>query len=99
MKICIDDGSTNIKLAWTENGERRNAISPNSFKSEWSAPFGGTQPADRTPRATASINRTDNQSDGRKYPGVISRITQHQGASALMTLTREHKQGGHNATH
>ncbi|EFM8217536.1 TPA: hypothetical protein OXB06_005618, partial [Escherichia coli] len=27
MKICIDDGSTNIKLAWTENGERRNAIS------------------------------------------------------------------------
>lgn len=45
MKICIDDGSTNIKLAWTENSERRNAISPNSFKSEWSAPFGGTQPA------------------------------------------------------
>ena len=45
MKICIDDGSTNIKLAWTENGKRRNAISPNSFKSEWSAPFGGTQPA------------------------------------------------------
>lgn len=45
MKICIDDGSTNIKLAWTENGERRNAISPNSFKSEWSAPFGGMQPA------------------------------------------------------
>ena len=45
MKICIDDGSTNIKLAWTENGERRNAISPNSFKSEWSAPFGVTQPA------------------------------------------------------
>lgn len=44
MKICIDDGSTNIKLAWTENG-------------------------------------------------------QHQGASALMTLIREHKQGGHNATH
>ncbi|EMY3636490.1 hypothetical protein AAIM92_005107, partial [Escherichia coli] len=28
MKICIDDGSTNIKLAWTENSERRNAISP-----------------------------------------------------------------------
>ncbi|EFC9185134.1 hypothetical protein CRE43_005301, partial [Escherichia coli] len=23
MKICIDDGSTNIKLAWTENSERR----------------------------------------------------------------------------
>ncbi|EHL8744793.1 plasmid segregation protein ParM domain-containing protein, partial [Escherichia coli] len=45
MKICIDDGSTNIKLAWTENSERRNAISPNSFKSEWSAPFGGSQPA------------------------------------------------------
>ncbi|HCS7577935.1 TPA: hypothetical protein OR540_005142, partial [Escherichia coli] len=20
MKICIDDGSTNIKLAWTESG-------------------------------------------------------------------------------
>lgn len=23
MKICIDDGSTNIKLAWTENGEQK----------------------------------------------------------------------------
>ena len=43
MKIHIDDGSTNIKLAWTENGERRNAISPNSFKSEWSAPFGRSE--------------------------------------------------------
>ncbi|HAI2667984.1 TPA: hypothetical protein HJJ23_005159 [Escherichia coli] len=27
MKICIDDGSTNIKLAWTENGpDDRHAI-------------------------------------------------------------------------
>lgn len=25
MKICIDDGSTNIKLAWTENGPGQNA--------------------------------------------------------------------------
>lgn len=55
MKICIDDGSTNIKLAWTENGERRNAISPNSFKSEWSAPFGGTQPANYMLDACAMV--------------------------------------------
>lgn len=58
MKICIDDGSTNIKLAWTENGERRNAISPNSFKSEWSAPFGGMQPADTGNKKTPRIKLT-----------------------------------------
>ncbi len=32
MKICIDDGSTNIKLAWTENGERRNASQPEQLQ-------------------------------------------------------------------
>lgn len=36
MRIFVDDGSTNIKLAWKENGEVKTFISPNSFKPEWS---------------------------------------------------------------
>ena len=37
MRIYVDDGSTNIKLAWKdENGEVKTFISPNSFKPEWS---------------------------------------------------------------
>ncbi|EFF9267235.1 plasmid segregation protein ParM domain-containing protein, partial [Escherichia coli] len=36
MKIFIDDGSTNIKLAWLEDGDVKTLISPNSFKPEWS---------------------------------------------------------------
>lgn len=36
MRIYIDDGSTNIKLAWKEGGEVKTAISANSFKPEWS---------------------------------------------------------------
>lgn len=31
MKIFIDDGSTNIKLAWLEDGDVKTLISPNSF--------------------------------------------------------------------
>lgn len=36
MKIFIDDGSTNIKLAQLEDGDVKTLISPNSFKPEWS---------------------------------------------------------------
>ena len=38
-RICIDDGSTNIKMAWLEGGEVKTFISPNSFKPEWSFNF------------------------------------------------------------
>ncbi|MEG0208814.1 plasmid segregation protein ParM [Hafnia sp.] len=48
MKLYIDDGSTNIKLAWNDNGQRRNLLSPNSFKAEWSAPFGQNRPSNYT---------------------------------------------------
>ncbi len=41
MRVCIDDGSTNIKLAWLDEGEVRTFISPNSFKPEWSFNFAG----------------------------------------------------------
>lgn len=40
MKIYIDDGSTNIKLAWLEDGFVKTFMSPNSFKREWSMQFG-----------------------------------------------------------
>lgn len=42
MKIFIDDGSTNIKLAWLEDGDVKTLISPNSFKPEWSFSLLGT---------------------------------------------------------
>lgn len=37
MKICIDDGSTNIKMQWTEGKAAKRHISPTTFKREWSA--------------------------------------------------------------
>lgn len=40
MKIFMDDGSTNIKMKWEADGEIRQMISPNSFKQQWSVPFG-----------------------------------------------------------
>lgn len=36
MRIFVDDGSTNIKLAWLDNGNIKTLISANSFKPEWS---------------------------------------------------------------
>ena len=36
MRIFVDDGSTNIKLAWREDGKVNTFISPKSFKPEWS---------------------------------------------------------------
>jgi plasmid segregation protein ParM len=41
MRIFVDDGSTNIKLAWVEEGEVKTLISPNSFKPEWSMTLQG----------------------------------------------------------
>lgn len=40
MRIFIDDGSTNIKMLWEQDGETFTHISPNSFKRGWSATFG-----------------------------------------------------------
>lgn len=36
MRIYVDDGSTNVKLAWKADQEVKTFISPNSFKPEWS---------------------------------------------------------------
>ncbi|EBW2292466.1 recombinase, partial [Salmonella enterica subsp. enterica serovar Newport] len=41
MRIFVDDGSTNIKLAWVEDGAVKTLISPNSFKPEWSMTLQG----------------------------------------------------------
>ncbi len=32
LKVSCDDGSTNVKLAWLEDGEVRTSLSGNSFK-------------------------------------------------------------------
>ncbi|QBY46469.1 plasmid segregation protein ParM (plasmid) [Arsenophonus nasoniae] len=45
MLIFIDDGSTNIKLAWTQDGKKKTLISANSFKPEWSLGLGDVLPA------------------------------------------------------
>lgn len=39
MLICIDDGSTNIKMAWFEDGQIKTSITPTSFKREWTMSF------------------------------------------------------------
>ncbi|MBC3228950.1 plasmid segregation protein ParM domain-containing protein [Serratia fonticola] len=40
MRIFIDDGSTNIKMLWEQDGQTYTHISPNSFKRGWSATLG-----------------------------------------------------------
>lgn len=35
MHILCDDGSTNVKLAWFENGDIKSYVSVNSFRSGW----------------------------------------------------------------
>lgn len=35
MKIAIDDGSSNVKVSWIENGTLKTIVSPNSFRKEW----------------------------------------------------------------
>lgn len=42
MNVYCDDGSTNVKLAWFEDGEMKTVVSPNSFRHGWKvADFGG----------------------------------------------------------
>lgn len=60
MRIFIDDGSTNIKLAWVEEGEVKTLISPNSFKPEWSMTLQGL--TDTTAPGSANY-----EIDGEKY--------------------------------
>ncbi|HFZ8784601.1 TPA: plasmid segregation protein ParM [Salmonella enterica subsp. enterica serovar Mgulani] len=60
MRIFVDDGSTNIKLAWMEEGAVKTLISPNSFKPEWSMTLQGL--ADSTVPASANY-----EIDGEKY--------------------------------
>lgn len=43
MRPFIDDGSTNIKMLWTQDGKEFTHISPNSFKRGWSAMLGAGQ--------------------------------------------------------
>lgn len=43
MKIFVDDGSTNVKVAYQVEGKRKNVISPNSFKRGWSVQFGNQE--------------------------------------------------------
>ncbi|MFM5464677.1 plasmid segregation protein ParM domain-containing protein [Aeromonas simiae] len=35
MKFAIDDGSTNVKASWIENGILKTVVSPNSFRKDW----------------------------------------------------------------
>lgn len=60
MRIFVDDGSTNIKLAWVEDGAVKTLISPNSFKPEWSMTLQGL--TDATIPASANY-----EIDGEKY--------------------------------
>lgn len=40
MRIFIDDGSTNIKVLWEDQGRTHTHVSPNSFRREWCATLG-----------------------------------------------------------
>lgn len=42
LRMACDDGSTNVKLAWYENGSLKTHISPNSFKDGWSTDMFGS---------------------------------------------------------
>ena len=35
MKLAIDDGSTNVKVSWIEQGTLKTIVSPNSFRKDW----------------------------------------------------------------
>ena len=39
LKVSCDDGSTNVKLAWLEDGEVRTSLSGNSFKEGWNRDY------------------------------------------------------------
>ncbi|QIZ76812.1 plasmid segregation protein ParM domain-containing protein [Ferrimonas lipolytica] len=35
LKFAIDDGSTNVKVCWLDNGQIKRLTSPNSFRKDW----------------------------------------------------------------
>src|SRR5690606_30467361 len=35
MNIAIDDGSSNVKVSWIEEGTLKTVVSPNSFRKDW----------------------------------------------------------------
>ncbi|MGC6096704.1 plasmid segregation protein ParM domain-containing protein [Citrobacter portucalensis] len=35
VKFAIDDGSTNVKISWIDNGTLKTIVSPNSFRRDW----------------------------------------------------------------
>lgn len=35
MKFAIDDGSTNVKISWIQDGVLKTVVSPNSFRKDW----------------------------------------------------------------
>lgn len=35
IKFAIDDGSTNVKISWIQNGKLKTVVSPNSFRKDW----------------------------------------------------------------
>ena len=43
MDIYCDDGSTNVKLAWFEDGQMKTSVTANSFRHGWKvADFGSS---------------------------------------------------------
>ncbi|TNL06155.1 StbA family protein [Kosakonia cowanii] len=42
MNVFIDDGSTNVKLAWFDGEELKTHVSPNSFRTGWAVDAFGT---------------------------------------------------------
>ncbi|MBO1811615.1 plasmid segregation protein ParM [Serratia ureilytica] len=59
MQVFVDDGSTNIKLAWKAKGEVKTLLSPNSFKPEWSMRLGVP--------GTDAVLAENYEIDGEKY--------------------------------
>lgn len=35
LQFAVDDGSTNVKVSWLQNGQLQSIISPNSFRKNW----------------------------------------------------------------
>lgn len=35
IRFAVDDGSTNVKVSWMNNGEIKTLVSPNSFRKDW----------------------------------------------------------------
>ncbi|WGL99963.1 plasmid segregation protein ParM (plasmid) [Arsenophonus sp. aPb] len=72
MRFFIDDGSTNIKLAWVENKEVKTLISANSFKPEWSLGLGNSLPPNY------EIEGEKYSFDPLSYDAITTRETRYQ---------------------